>query len=396
MIRGGVAPDHQNTKRVERTYARIAQADNVRWYGNVTIGDDLSLDSLRALYDAVVLATGAPLDRPMGIPGEDKRGVYGSAAFVGWYNGHPDFADLAPDLNARAAVVIGNGNVAIDVARVLVKTPDEMAASDLADDAAAAIRASPITDVYLVGRRGTIEAKFTNVELREMGRLTDCVPVVDAADVPDEVSGEMSDRDRRLKERNMGTLREFCGANPEGKRKRVHFCFHARPVEILGDDAVTAVRLERTQVVDGRAVPTGEFRELSCGVVIAAIGYQGQKLEGAPFDAGRGIVPNAEGRVEPGLYVVGWLGRGPSGVIGTNKPDGDMVARHIRDDCAPGSKPGRAALKSLLRERGVRWIDFADWHRIDGAEQAAARDGAPRRKFVCVADMLNVLGDKAS
>ena len=399
LIRGGVAPDHQHTKRVERIYARIAQADNVRWFGNVGVGADVALDELRTAYDAAILATGAPFDRKPGIPGENKSGVYGSAAFVGWYNGHPDFTDVSPNLNIQAAVVIGNGNVAIDVARVLVKTRQEMATSDLADEAAAAIHASPITDVYMVGRRGAVDAKFTNVELREMGRLSDCAPVVDAADVPDGVTaltGEMSDRDRRLCERNMATLREFRDTASGGKRKRVHFRFNARPVEILGGDAVEAVRLERTRVENGRAVPTGEFWQLPCGLVITAIGYRGQKLDGAPFDADRCIVPNTDGRVEPGLYVVGWLKRGPTGVIGTNKPDGDMVARRIRADCARGGKPGRSDLERLLRERGVRWLDFADWQRIDAAEKAAASDGAPRRKFVRVADMLNVLGSKAA
>ena len=391
LIRGGVAPDHQTTKRAERIYARIAEADNVAWFGNVSVGADVALDDLRSAYDAVILATGAPFDRPLGIPGEDKSGVYGSAAFVGWYNGHPDFANLSPNLNVQAAVVIGNGNVAIDAARVLVKTQEEMATSDLTDDAAAAIHASPITDVYMVGRRGAADAKFTNVELREMGRLSDCAPVVDSADVPDEVTGEMSDRDRRLKERNMATLREFCGAALSGKTKRVHFCFNARPVEILGGDAVEAVRLERTRVENGRAMPTGEFWDLPCGLVIPAIGYWGQKLDGAPFDADRCIVPNTDGRVAPGLFVVGWLKRGPSGVIGTNKPDGEMVAQHIRADGASGSKRGRPTLERLLCERGVRWLDFADWQRIDAAEKAAAAHGAPRRKFVRVDDMLDVV-----
>ncbi|MBM3540671.1 MAG: hypothetical protein FJX51_01365, partial [Alphaproteobacteria bacterium] len=207
LIRGGVAPDHQTTKRVMRAYERTALDPKVRFYGNVNVGTDVSLDALRAMYDAVVLAVGAPFDRPLGIPGEDKKGVFGSAAFVGWYNGHPDFRDLNPDLNTKAAVVIGNGNVAIDIARVLVKTKAEMATTDLPDYAEAAIRNSPITDVYMVGRRGPVEAKFTNVELREMGELEDCHPVLDGTQLPEQVTGEMSDRDRRLREKNMATLR---------------------------------------------------------------------------------------------------------------------------------------------------------------------------------------------
>jgi ferredoxin--NADP+ reductase len=396
LIRGGVAPDHQSTKAVSKAFARTARDPHVRYYGNVEVGRDLSLDELRGMYDAVVLAVGAPLDRGLGIPGGEKPGSHGAAAFVGWYNGHPDFRDLDPDLDTAAVAVIGNGNVAIDVARVLVKTPAEMASSDLADHAAEAIRAAPITDVYVIGRRGPVEGKFTNKELSELGDLEDCVALADAAQLPEAVTGDMSDRDRRLREKNLATLRQFAARDPSEKRRRLHFVFCAKPVEVLGAERVEGLRLERTRVEDGRAVGTGEVFEISCGLIVSAIGYRMRPIAGAPIDESGGHVANDDGRVAEGLYAVGWARRGPTGVIGTNKADGDAVAEHIRDDVAQGRRPGRDALEAVLADRGVQWVGFADWERIDAAETAAAPPGAPRRKLVRVEDMLAVLGRDAA
>lgn len=392
LIRGGVAPDHQSTKRVQKAYERTALHERVRYFGNVEIGRGVSLAELRDIYDAVVLSVGAPFDRKLGIPGEDKRGVFGSAAFVGWYNAHPDFRDLEPDLNTSGVAVIGNGNVAIDIARVLVKTRAEMTTSDLPDYVANAVDASPIRDVYMFGRRGPNEAKFTNVELREMGELENCHPVVDPSQLPDSVTGEMSDRDRRLREKNLATLREFLALQPGVKAKRVHFAFFAKPVEILGGERVEGLRLERTKVVDGRAVDTGEIFEIKCGIVLPAIGYTAEPIEGAPFDRKAGVVVNADGRVEAGLYAAGWVKRGPTGVIGTNKPDGDVAAAHILEDLGQGGKPGRAAFEVLLSRKGIRPVSYQDWKKIEAAEIAAAPQGAPRRKFARIADMLAVLG----
>ena len=235
-----------------RGFARTASNERANFYGDVDIGDALSLDELREMYDAVVLAVGAAHDRTLGIPGEDKAGVVGSASFVNWYNAHPDFIDRTPDLDTSSVVIIGAGNVAIDVARVLVKTPAEMAATDLPDYAAEPIHAAPISDVYMVARRGPVEAKFTNVELREMGHLEQCVPQVAAADLPESVTGEMSDRDRRVREKNLQSLRTFAEREADEKPKRVHFVFFASPVEILGDTRVEAIRFERTRVENGR------------------------------------------------------------------------------------------------------------------------------------------------
>jgi NADPH-dependent glutamate synthase beta subunit-like oxidoreductase len=393
LIRYGVAPDHQTTKNVSRAFDKTAGRSEVQYFGNIDIGRDLSLQELRDTYDAVVLAVGSPYDRKLGIPGEDKAGVIGSAEFVGWYNGHPDFCDINPHLDTANVVVVGNGNVAIDCARVLCKTREELAPSDMSNHIVDAIQAAPITDVYMVGRRGPVEAKFTNVELREMGELTNCAAVIDGAIVPDAVpeDDEMSDRDRRLKDKNLGTLQSFVGQEQGDRDKRVHFEFFAAPVEIMGGDRVEAIRFERTKVRDGRAVGTGNFFEIETGLVIPAIGYLGQPFGDLPFREDWGIIPNEDSVVGDGVYVVGWIGRGPTGTIGTNRPDGQAAARHILEDFSAGGKAGRGGLIGLLNDRGVRRIDYAEWLKVDAHEKATARDEAPREKVVTVADMLSVI-----
>jgi ferredoxin--NADP+ reductase len=391
LIRGGVAPDHQKTKNVWRAYEKSALNPAVRYYGNVEVGRDVTMEELRGLYDAVVLAVGSPLDRGLGIPGEDKAGVYGAAAFVGWYNGHPDFRNLDPDLDTAGAVIVGNGNVAIDCARVLAKTSAEMATTDLTDYADDAIKASPLKDIYMCGRRGPVEAKFTNVELREMGELADCAPIIDPDQIPDSVPEDLPDRDRRLRERNLETLRGFADVSAEGKSKSLHFMFFTNPVEILGGDRVEAVRMERTAVKDGRAVGTGQFFDLPCGLVIAAIGYYGAPFPGIPFDEKGGIAVHKDGRIGDGVYAVGWIKRGPTGVIGTNKHDGDLAAEQIIEDASNSGKAGRDGLEPLLTERTVRWVSYEDWKKIDAAEIANAAPEAPRRKFCTVDDMMAVL-----
>lgn len=398
LIRAGVAPDHQSTKLVSRRFEQTALQDVVHFYGNVGVGEAVTLDELRRFYDAIVLAVGAGVDRPLGIPGEHLPGVYGSALFVGWYNGHPDCRDLQPRLDAGPAVVIGNGNVALDVARVLVKSPEEMATSDLPDYAAAAIRAAGITDVSIVGRRSAADAKFTLAELREIGHLAECEPVVDTGDLSVPVVAA-DDRDRRLHEKNLAILREFAAAPRGAKPKRLHFRFGLAPVAIEGDGAVEAVVFERTRSEGGGAggVGTGRFERIPCGLVVTAIGYRASPLAGIPFDRGRGLYPNEDGRVAPGVYAVGWAKRGPVGVIGSNRPDGALCAGQIAADVAAfggsAGKPGRAALERVLAERGVRSITFEDWQKIDAAEIAGARRPAPRRKLTTLGEMLSVLAD---
>ena len=289
---------------------------------------------LCGFYDAVVLAVGAGLDRPFGIPGEQLLGVYGSASFVGWYNAHPDFRDLAPRLATNSAVVIGNGNVALDVARVLVKSDDEMATSDLPDYAGEAIRASGITDVHIVGRRGPAEARFTSVELREIGFLSECAPVVDEGDLPESVEAK-DERQRRIAQKNVAILRGFAQSLPVVLRpKRLHFRFHLAPVEIEGVDAVRGVRFEKTQVRGDAVVGTGVFERIDCGLVVAAVGYRSSPIPGIPFDDDRGLYTNTDGRIAKGVYAVGWAKRGPTGVIASNRPDADLCAKQIMADCA--------------------------------------------------------------
>lgn len=393
LIRGGVAPDHQTTKKIMKKFEKTALHPEVRYYGNVEVGRDVPLEKLLEIYDAVVLAVGAPIDRPLGIPGDDKKGVYGSAAFVGWYNGHPDFIGLNPDLNTESVAVIGNGNVSVDVCRVLLRIKEERAKTDLPDYADQAIEKAPIRDVYMVGRRGPIEAKFTNVELRELGKLHDCAPVVEAAHLPAAVgTGDFDERDRRLKERNLETLREFAGRKGETVKRRLHFVFYAAPVEILGGARVEGLKCERTRVTpEGRAQGTGETFVIPCGVVVYAIGYRSTPVPGAPFDEKQALVPNRDGRVSPGLYAAGWIKRGPTGVIASNRPDGETIAAHIRADVPEGRKPGRAAFEAYLKARGVRIVSFPEWKKIEELETKAAVAPAPRRKFVTVDSMLAAL-----
>ena len=395
LIRYGVAPDHAKTKAVAKSYEKLALDPRVRFFGHVEAGKDVSVAELRQRYDAVVLATGCSTDKKLGIKGEDKKGVLGVASFVNWYNGLPAARDLKPDLATESVVVVGIGNVAVDVARVLVKTPEEMAATDLMEHAAAVIHKAPIRHVTMVGRRGPLHAQFTNVELREMGHLKDAAAVVDPAQLPaaisDDAKAEFSERQLRLIQRNIDTLREFTKIEPGARRKRVHFLFFSNPVEILGGERVAGVRFEKTRVEKGRASGTGEFFEIKCGLVIPAIGYYSLPVPGVPFEGGKAV--NKEGRIEPGLYAVGWIKRGPSGVIGTNKPDGDAAAEQIAADTQDKSagKAGRAGLEALLAERNVRVVSFADWKRIEAAETARAAPPAPRRKFATVAEMLAAL-----
>ncbi len=393
LIRAGVAPDHQTTKKVAKRFQETALRETIHYYGNVEIGRDVSIAELRDRYDAVILAVGSPADRSLGIVGESKKGVHGSTAFVGWYNGHPDFRDLEPNLNTRTAVIVGNGNVALDVARVLVKSKAEMAVSDLPDYASASIHYSTISDVYILGRRGPAEAKFTNVELREMGRLEECALLVESVLDPPS-SKDLSDRDRRLIEKNLSTFREFIDRKAADQPKRVRFKFFTAPTEIVGDERAEGIRVEQMRLEDDRAVGTGEFSLISCGLIVVAIGYRGLPFDGIPFDPNRGLIPNVDGRIANGLYAVGWAKRGPTGIIASNRPDGINCAEQIRKDIRKGTKPGRDWLKRTLSERGVRAVSFDDWLEIDAAETASAVGPAPRRKFTTFAEMLAVIDRK--
>ncbi|PJK31629.1 FAD-dependent oxidoreductase [Minwuia thermotolerans] len=392
LIRSGVAPDHQKTKNVTRKYDQTASRDNVRYVGNVMLGRDVSVAELKEIYDAVIIAFGAEGDRPLGVPGEDKEGVYGSFAFVGWYNGHPDFVDLDPDLNTESAVVVGNGNVALDCARLLARTANEMKASDVFEDAGEAMYNSPIRDIYILGRRGPVEASFSIAEMREMGELEQGVSVVHDDQIPEELPEDMDAREARSRKPVLEVLKSFRQNRSGTKPKTVHFEFFLRPVEVLGDDRVTGIRVERTRLENGRAIGTGEIFDIPCGIVITCIGYVSREVEGLPMEWGK--IVNEDGRVGPGVYCVGWAKRGPTGTIGTNRPDAQDVARLVIEDLGQGAgKPGGAALDTLLQDRGLRHTDYEDWMKIDEAEQANAPEAAPRRKFVTIPDMLAIVDE---
>lgn len=387
LIRTGVAPDHQSIKAVTRRYEAVALNGQVHFVGNINVGSDISVDELMALYDAVVLATGAPHDRTLDIPGDDLPGVMGSAQFVGWYNGHPDFAHIDPPLDTSHVAIIGNGNVALDVARILAKTPEEFHGSDIVAHALNALSTSGIRTIKLIGRRGPHQIAMTPKELGELAHLNRAAPRVDPTDFPDEGDDAMLEPGIR---KSVSHLRAFA-ANPVAKPITIEFDFFARPVAIEGEGRAERVILERTELDEElRSIGTGDHYSIPAGMVIACIGYQTPEIAGVPYEHGRGRFANTGGLILPGLYCVGWARRGPSGTIGTNKPDGATIAERIVGEtkASPSRKRGRAGLHELVAARHLDAVSFDDWQRIDAAEIAAARSGSPREKFVSVNDML--------
>ncbi len=387
LIRTGVAPDHQSIKGVARRYEQTALADNVRFVGNVTVGEDIAVDELRDLYDAVILATGAPEDRALAVEGAGLANVFGSAAFVGWYNGHPGFATLDPALDGRTAVVIGMGNVALDVARILAKTPAEFEGSDIVAHALDALAASRVERIVILGRRGPHQCQMTPKELGELLHLERAVPLVDPADLPPPAEDDALEPGQR---KSSALLREFARTE-DGKPIVIAFDFFASPLRFVGDDngRVAAVEVEETALSDGRAVATGRTYRIPADLVVTCIGYRSAALPGVPFDEREGRFVNVDGRIAPGLYCVGWSKRGPTGTIGTNRPDGFGVIDLVKSDIGDGEgRPGREGLDALAQERGLDIVTFRDWQAIERAEAAAAREGSPREKFVDIAAMI--------
>lgn len=387
LIRFGVAPDHQSIKAVSRRYEQVALSPQVRFVGNVEVGRHVAIDELLSLYDAVVLATGAPVDRPLDIPGSDLPGVVGSAAFVGWYNGHPDFADLDPPLEGPGAVVVGNGNVALDVARILSKTPHELEGSDIASHALDALEASGIARITLLGRRGPHQIAMTPKELGELGHLERAQPRVDIADFPEPGADALLEPGMR---KSVAHLRDFAATPPASKPVAIDFDFFAMPVVIEGDGRAERVVVERTRLdEDLRSVGTGQTYVIPAGLIVSCIGYKTPPIDGVPYEHGRGRFANSDGRILPGLYCVGWARRGPTGTIGTNRPDGYAVVDLVAADSGGESgKAGPDGLDALLARRGADVVTFRDWQKIEAAEAARARDGAPREKFTTVAEMI--------
>ena len=392
LIRFGVAPDHQSIKAVSKRYEKVALSENVRFVGNVLVGQDVSIAELLELYDAVILATGAPHDRQLDIPGADLPGVIGSAAFVGWYNGHPEFADLDPPLDTGSAVVVGNGNVALDVARILSKTRAEFAGSDIVGHALDALEDSSIRTIHVLGRRGPHQIAMTPKELGELGHLEEAVPRVDIGDFPPEAEDAALEPGQR---KSVSHLRQFAAAD-DAKRKTINFDFFASPVAIEGEGKVEQMIVERTRLTqDMRAEGTGEHYAVECGLVVSCIGYKTPPIEGVPYDDHQGRFTNEGGVIADGLYCVGWARRGPTGTIGTNRPDGYEVAEKIFAALGAGDsgKRGGAGLDALLGGRGTHAVTFADWQKIEAAETARARHGSPREKFTRVKEMLGLCRD---
>ena len=394
LIRTGVAPDHQSIKGVSRRYEKTAIGDTVRFVGNIAIGRDVSIEELQSLYDAVILATGAPKDRLLRIDGSDAENVIGSAAFVGWYNGHPEFANLNPDLSGRHAVVVGMGNVALDVARILSKTEDEFAGSDIVTHALDALRNSRLESVTILGRRGPHQIMMTPKELGELMQLARASPQVESAVLPPLDDDAVLEPGMR---KSVTLLREFAAIPPNihgEKPIAIEFDFFASPKAIdVTDGRATGVVVERTVVEAGRAIGTGESYRIPADIVITCIGYETSPIEGVPFDERAGRFANDQGRILPGLYCVGWAKRGPSGTIGTNRPDGYSVIDIVDEDIGSGHrKRGREGFDDLAAERRLDIVTFRDWQKIEEAEIAAARDGSPREKFVDIESMIAARG----
>ncbi len=399
LVRFGVAPDHPKIKDVSRAFEKIAARPGFRFLGNVEVGRDMSTDELRRFYDAVVYAVGAQTGRHLGIPGEELPGAWGATEFVAWYNGHPDFQDLPFDLDVERAVVVGAGNVALDVARMLALTDEELAPTDTTDAAIEAIVRSPLREIVVVARRGPAQAAFTTPELKEMGELAGADVIVDPAELElDPASAAFAESDTNAR-RNMEVLRELAARPPAGKPRAVRFRFCVSPVAVLGDDRVEGVELVRNRLESDAAghvsaVPTGERETIAAGLVFRSVGYHGVPLDGVPFDERRGTIPNEGGRIGDGVYCAGWIKRGPSGVIGTNKKDATETVELLLSDARAGSlpqaeQPDPAAPLALLAERGVEVVSYAGWEALDAAEKAAGElRGKPRVKRVTWDDLL--------
>ncbi len=408
LVRGGVAPDHPKIKNVTRVYEKVASKnDGFAFLGNVTVGRDITVDELRRHYDAVLFSCGAESDRKLGIPGEDLPGSYTATEFVGWYNGHPDYRQREFDLSGKVAMVIGQGNVAMDVSRILAKTVDELKSTDIAQFALDALAESNIKDIYVVGRRGPVQAKFTPPEIKEIGELEVTDPVVNPDDLVLSAAckEELEHPDSGHNRKNYDVLKEFSERGDPTKQRRYHLAFMLSPIELRGDGKVEEVVLRKNKLV-GEAMNqwsegTDEIITMPCDIFFRSVGYRGTAMPGVPFEERKGIFPNRDGRVidgdevVPGLYTAGWIKRGPSGVIGTNKPDSQATVASLLEDLGaltPCEEPSSDAVRKLLAGRDVRVVSFADWQKIDAAEIAAGeRVGKPREKFTTIAEMLAVL-----
>jgi ferredoxin--NADP+ reductase len=408
LVRYGVAPDHPKLKEPILVYSAIARLPHFSLLGNVTVGRDVSVDELRAHYHAVVFTCGAQTDRRLGIPGEDLPGSHTATEFVAWYNGHPDYRDHRFDLAQEAVAIVGQGNVAADLGRILAKSVDELRTTDIARHALDALAASRVKEIHVIGRRGPAQAKFTNKELKELGELANCDAIVAPQDLELNPASraELEAKANFVAAKNVEILRQFALQPPAGKSRRLFFHFLQSPVAVAGNGRVEQVELARNRL-EGEpfkqvAEETRVTELLECGLVFRSIGYSGVPMPGIPFDARRGVFPTQDGRIVdgagaamPGLYAAGWIKRGPTGIIGTNRADAVSTVKGLLADVPQldqEARPGADGLRMLFAARGVRTIDVEDWLKIDAAEVASGQpEGKPREKFTRVAEMLQCL-----
>ena len=415
LVRYGIAPDHQKIKSVSRLYERTAADPRVNLLANVNFGTDINLAEINKHYDAVVFTTGASSDRSLGIKGEDLAGSISATDFVAWYNGLPAYKDFISSLDAKAVAVIGVGNVAVDVVRILAKSVDELATTDITDHSLEVLKESQVKDIYMIGRRGPAQAKYTTKELRELGELVNADIFVDKEDlVLDEESQKVAENDRAIS-KQLTELTNYAQRKPEGKARRVHIKFLASPTEIKGESKVEAIVLEKNRLEPTpsgyiNAVGTGQFETLPVDMVLRSVGYRGVKLPDISFDEKRGIIPNADGRVlteangeiVKGQYVAGWIKRGPSGVVGTNKADAVITIKNLIEDfndASLSSDPNKSpeAVLQLLAKKGVDVVSFEEWKKLDNYEiTQGEKQGRPRVKVVDTDEMLKIAKSQES
>ncbi|GAB3014817.1 FAD-dependent oxidoreductase [Mycobacterium bourgelatii] len=403
LVRSGVAPDHPKIKSISKTFEKTGADPRFRFFGNVLVGEHVGARELAERYDAVVYAVGAQSDKALNIPGEDLPGSISAVDFVGWYNAHPHFEDKTPNLSGARAVVVGNGNVAIDVARILVTDPDVLAQTDIADHALESLRPCGVEEVVIIGRRGPLQTAFTTLELRELGELENVDVIVDPAQLAG-ITDEEAEAAGKVTNLNIKVLRGYAEKAPRPGHRRIVFRFLTSPIEIKGDGKVESIVLGRNELVtnaDGwvSAKDTGEREELPAQLVVRSVGYRGVPTPGLPFDEKRGIIPNTDGRVDGSRneYVVGWIKRGPTGVIGTNKKDSqDTVDTLLRDLAGSGDRADfpddhRDRLAEWLASRQPKLVTNAHWQAIDEYERSAGEPhGRPRIKLPNIAELLRI------
>ena len=406
LVRGGVAPDHQKIKNVIRVYEKISVSPEFQFIGNVSVGKDININDLRENFHATIFACGAETDRKLGIPGEDLQGSHTATAFVGWYNGHPDYRDLSFDLSQEIAVVVGQGNVAADVSRILAKTVDELKQTDIADHALQQLAESKIKEIHVIGRRGPVQAKFTPEELKEFGELADCNPVVDSStlELNEASQKELDSPEGKTNVKNFEVFKDFANRDLIKKNRSCFFRFLESPIELIGKERLEGIVLAKNSLSGDpfkqRAEKTDEIVEQKCSILFRSIGYNGIPIEGVPFDEERGIFPNDKGRlldngsVVNGVYVTGWIKRGPSGIIGTNKPDSVETVNCLLEDIEKidGEKFGNKGIMNILNKRQIKSINYGNWKKIDEAEvKRGEPKGKPREKFTRIDEMLNII-----